>query len=165
MDDAVIENGCLWIIPGSQKPGVLWPQYLHDDRRYDCAAMAYDFPYKDKDAVPVEVPAGAIVFFNGYTLHKSEPNVAASGFRRALVNHYMSAESLLPWFGAGTGGPVATADHRDVVMIAGKDPYAWKGTANLTGPGVRPAGEGGCGDGRADLYTHKENLKQQSTNA
>ena len=25
LDDATIENGCLWVIPGSHKPGVLWP--------------------------------------------------------------------------------------------------------------------------------------------
>ncbi len=161
MDDAVIDNGCLWVIPGSHRPGILWPQYPHDDDRYDCSGMSYDFPYSDADAVPVEVPAGAIVFFNGYTLHKSEPNTLTAGFRRALVNHYMSAESFLPWFGTQAAGAVATADDRDIVMIAGKDPYAWKGTTNRRGPSVRPAGEGGCGDGRVDLYTHKAHLKNQ----
>lgn len=161
LDDAVIDNGCLWIIPGSHRPGILWPQYPHDDKRYDCTHMSYDFPYRDEDAVPVEVPAGAIVFFNGYTLHKSEPNRQSSGFRRALVNHYMSAESLLPWFGSGQG-PFATADHRDIVMVAGTDPYAWKGISDVARPGVRPAGEGGCGDGRVDLYTHRKNLEKSN---
>ncbi len=157
LDDAVIENGCLWVIPGSQRPGILWPQYPHDDRKYDCAQMSYDFPYSDADAVPVEVPAGAIVFFNGYLLHKSEPNTQTSGYRRALVNHYMSAESLLPWH--GSTGPAATADTRDIVMVAGTDPYAWKGIADTATAGIRPAGEGGCGDGRVDLYTHRQNLE------
>src|SRR5690554_5647798 len=36
MDDATVENGCLWVIPGSHKPGLLWPQEEHDDRRFDC---------------------------------------------------------------------------------------------------------------------------------
>ncbi len=163
MDDAVIENGCLWILPKSQKPGVLWPMYPHDDPRYDCARMSYDFPYKDEDAVPVEVPAGAIVFFNGYTLHKSEPNVTQGKFRRVLVNHYMSGESLLPWFhGSSLDGTVAQADFRDIEFIAGSDPYAYKGTVDVSGAHIRPAGEGGCGDGRTDLETFKQTLLKQS---
>lgn len=154
MDDATIENGCLWVIPGSQKPGVLWPQYPHKDARFDCAYESYDFPYKDSDAVPVEVPRGAIVFFNGYLLHRSLPNVKKQGFRRALVNHYMSAESLLPW-GHQPNVPVAKLDNREIVMIAGKDPYAYKGITDTVKPHVRPAGEGGCGDGREALATWK----------
>jgi len=43
------------------------------------------------------VPAGAVVLFNGYLLHMSLPNTGRRGLRRALVNHYMSAQSLLPW--------------------------------------------------------------------
>lgn len=155
MDDATLENGCLWVIPGSHKPGVLWPQYPHNDPQFDCAVMSYDFPYSDDDAVPVEVPAGSIVFFNGYLLHRSLPNRATTGFRRCLVNHYMSAESLLPWHhkeGVGMG----KQDMRDIVMVAGEDPHAWKGVHPKGGAHVRPAGEGGCGDGRVDLETFKE---------
>lgn len=155
LDDATVENGCLWIIPGSHRPGVLWPQYPHNDPDYDCAAMSYDFPYSDDDAVPVEVPAGAIVFFNGYLLHKSLPNRASSGFRRCLVNHYMSAESLLPWHHR-EGVGMAKQDMRDIVMIAGEDPYAWKGVQRRGAAHVRKAGEGGCGDGRMDLETFVE---------
>lgn len=50
-----------------------------------------DFPQKDEDGIPVELPAGGAIFFNGYLLHKSLPNVS-NGFRRAFANHYMSAE-------------------------------------------------------------------------
>jgi len=156
LDHATIENGCLWVIPGSHKPGVLWPQYPHDDPRFDCASMSYDFPYEDeRDSVPVEVPRGAIVFFNGYLLHRSLPNQAQSGFRRALVNHYMSAESFLPWRHE-EGIPMAKQDYRDIVMVAGTDPFAWKGTDEITKPHIRPAGEGGCGDGRLSLEEYKK---------
>jgi phytanoyl-CoA hydroxylase len=150
LDDATVENGCLWVIPGSHRTGVLWPQFPHDDKRFDCAWMSYKFPFTAEDAVPVEVPAGAIVFFNGYLLHMSLPNTRTAGFRRALVNHYMSAESLLPWFGnADVGG--AANDMRDIVMVAGEDPYAYKGLIDVLRPGVRASGEGGCGDGRMPL--------------
>ena len=84
MDDATIENGCLWVIPGSHKPGLLWPLEVQEDARFDCTDEAAGFPYTDDDAIPVEVKAGSIVFFNGYLLHRSFPNRAQSGYRRVL---------------------------------------------------------------------------------
>ncbi|MEM9915612.1 MAG: phytanoyl-CoA dioxygenase family protein [Planctomycetota bacterium] len=153
LDDATVDNGCLWVIPGSHKPGVLWPQSLQTDVRFDCAEESTKFPYTDQDAVPVEVKAGSIVFFNGYLLHRSLPNHAPEGtFRRVLVNHYMNASSLLPWTDnlqqhdcfIDHNRTVAKADARDIVMIAGNDPYAWMGTTDNHRPHVRPSGEGGC---------------------
>jgi phytanoyl-CoA hydroxylase len=144
MDDATVENGCLWVIPGSHKHGIIWPQRQHEDRRFDCTGEAIYFPYSDDDAIPVEVPAGAIVFFNGYLLHRSLPNRAKGGYRRVLVNHYCSAETLLPWRTPPEGTHMAVADYRDVEIIAGRDPYAWKGYDDLARPFVRPSGEGGC---------------------
>ena len=151
LDDANVTNGCLWVLPGSHKRGVLYPQRVQDDRRFDCAQESVGFPYSDDDAVPVEVKAGTIVFFNGYTLHRSLPNTS-KGFRRVLVNHYMSATSLLPWTGnlqehktfLDDSVSVAKADARDIVMIAGEDPYAWMGTTDDHRPHIRPSGEGGC---------------------
>lgn len=125
IDDATIENGCLWVIPGSHKPGVIWPLRDHNDPEFDFAKSSYDFPYRDEDAVPVEVKAGGVVFFNGYLLHRSLKNRTPSGFRRALVYHYMSAESLLPWTCGNRIPP--TQDNRDIALVAGVDPYAWKG--------------------------------------
>lgn len=151
LDDATTENGCLWVIPGSHKHGILWQQHHHDDRRFDCSEETFGFPYADADSIPVEVKAGAIVFFNGYLLHRSLPNHAKTGYRRVLVNHYMSAESLLPWHNPRTGERMATADVRDVVLIAGRDPYAYKGTENLAQPHVRADGSGGCGDPRQNV--------------
>jgi phytanoyl-CoA hydroxylase len=168
MDDATIENGCLWVIPGSHKEGILWPQYAHVDKRFDCAWESYDFPYKDEDSIPVEVPRGSIVFFNGYLLHRSLPNKAKTGYRRCLVNHYMSAESLLPWFNQKSmpeGEKTATADYRDIVLVAGRDPYAYKGLENRARAHVRAAGDGGCGDGRVTLEEHKTRLQTNAPGA
>ena len=47
MDDATIENGCLWVIPGSHKPGLLWPLEVQEDTRFDCTDEAAGFPYTD----------------------------------------------------------------------------------------------------------------------
>jgi phytanoyl-CoA hydroxylase len=144
LDDATTENGCLWVLPGSHRAGVIYPDREHVDPRFDCSIEAYDFPYSDDDAVPVEVEAGSVVLFNGYLLHRSLPNTALSGLRRALVNHYMSAQSLLPWTQPPEGVHVAKWDFRDVVLVAGRDPYAWRGTADITRPYIRPDRDGGC---------------------
>jgi ectoine hydroxylase-related dioxygenase (phytanoyl-CoA dioxygenase family) len=144
IDDATIENGCLWIIPGSHKPGILWEMKPQTDPAFDCADRSVGFPYTDADAIPVQVKAGSIVFFNGYTLHQSLQNIMADGYRRALVFHYMSAESLLPWQRPKDGEFPSLLDHRDVVMVAGEDPYAWKGYEDLMQPHIRPEREGGC---------------------
>jgi phytanoyl-CoA hydroxylase len=146
LDDATVENGCLWVIPGSQRSGTLYFQEWHADPRFDCSEEAKRFPYTNDEAVPVEVKAGSIVFFNGYLLHRSLPNYSEGGFRRALVNHYMSAESLLPWGDSGkVGTPVAQFDSRDIEIIAGIDPYAWRGYESKHGVHIRPDGKGGCG--------------------
>jgi ectoine hydroxylase-related dioxygenase (phytanoyl-CoA dioxygenase family) len=144
LDDATVENGCLWVIPGSHRAGVLYPDREQDDVRFDCTREAYGFRYEERDAVPVELPAGSAIVFDGYLLHRSLPNTGRHGMRRSLVNHYMSAESLLPWFRPDLGEPMGTADHRDVLLVAGEDPYAFKGTSDVMRPHVRPDGDGGC---------------------
>jgi phytanoyl-CoA hydroxylase len=144
LDDATIENGCLWVLPGSHRRGVIYPERDQDDPRFDCSSEAYDFPYTDDQAVPVEVAAGTALLFNGYLLHRSLENSGRHGYRRALANHYMSAESLLPWHPPGPGEHMAIADYRDIVMVAGEDPYAWKGTVDIATPGSRPDKDGGC---------------------
>jgi ectoine hydroxylase-related dioxygenase (phytanoyl-CoA dioxygenase family) len=144
LDDATIENGCLWVLPGSHRRGVLYPDREQDDPGFDCSIEAYDFPYRDSDAVPVEIPAGSAVIFNGYLLHRSLQNSGRHGFRRALANHYMSAESLLPWMAPPAGTHVGKHDYRDVVLVAGQDPYAYKGITDIARPHTRPDKDGGC---------------------
>jgi len=144
LDDATVSNGCLWVLPGSHRAGVIYPEREIDDDRFDCTTEAYRFPYRDSDAVPVEVQAGTAVVFNGYLLHRSLPNTAAGSLRRAVVNHYMSARSLLPWRPPRDGEHMAMVDDRDIVMVAGTDPYTYKGLEDRHVAYVRPDREGGC---------------------
>ena len=111
---------------------------------YDFAPESFDFPYRDDDAIPVEVTAGSIVFFHGYLLHKSLKNRRTTGFRRALVNHYMSAESLLPWWRPGGPHP---ADPRPSRHRAGRGhrPLRLQGHRGRQ-PSLRPAGDRDAGD-------------------
>ena len=150
LDDATVENGCLWVHPGSHRAGVLHPMAPCDDPRFDHNDEAHGFPYEREGGVAVEVPAGGVVIFNGYLLHRSLPN-GSTGFRRALVNHYMSARSLLPWAFAGT----AREDWRDIVMVAGEDPYAWKGTETLIRPFVRA-------ESREELESRRTTKKRET---
>jgi phytanoyl-CoA hydroxylase len=144
LDDATIENGCLWVLPGSHRRGVLYPAKDQLDPRFDCSIEAFDFPYSDDDAVPVEIPAGTALIFNGYLLHRSLENSGKHGYRRALANHYMSAESLLPWRLPQEGEHMGIADFRDIVLVAGQDPYAYKGVEDVNRPHSRPDKDGGC---------------------
>ena len=124
IDDATVANGCLWVLPGSHRSGILYPQRPHGNpEEFDNSPESYGFD--DAAEVPVEVKAGSVVFFNGYLLHRSKQN-RSNIYRRALVNHYMNAWSLLPWQ-VHQGESPATADRREVLPVAGIDPYAWKG--------------------------------------
>ena len=124
MDDASVENGCLWVVPGSHRLGYMYPLRAHDDpEEFDFAPESHGFD--ESEEVPVEVTTGAVVFFNGYLLHRSRKN-RSSIYRRALVNHYCNAWSLLPW-DVREGERPANADRRCVVPVSGIDPYAWKG--------------------------------------
>jgi len=130
IDDATIENGCLWVVPGSHKTGMLFDQRQHDNpEEFDFAGESFGF--NESDEVPVEVKAGTVVFFNGYLLHRSRKN-RSNIYRRVLVNHYMNAWSRLPW-SLVEGESPSRADRRNIVPVTGIDPYAYKGydqTAN-----------------------------------
>lgn len=136
IDDATIDNGCLWIIPGSQRAGSLLRRVPNGSSEYADVDTVDVSGYTAGDLLPVEVKSGSVVFFNGYTLHSSLRNKTADCFRMALVNHYMSAESMLPWDQDGKLEP--TEDMRDIQMVAGVDPYAWKGVTDLNKPYLRP---------------------------
>ena len=127
IDDAYVENDCMWVIPGSQRPGYLYPTRRHGNPdefdTHDEMATGFD----ETPQIPVEVKAGSVVFFNGYLLHQSLRNRTEDSYRRVLVNHYLSSESLLPWVKTSDEQPVARVDVRRVIPVAGVDPYAWKG--------------------------------------
>lgn len=124
MDDATVENGCLWVLPGSHRQGYLYPQRNHENPdEFDFAQESYGFDGSEE--VPVEVTTGTLVFFNGYLLHRSRKN-RGDTFRRVLVNHYCNSWSLLPW-SIREGERPASADRRCIIPVSGVDPYSWKG--------------------------------------
>ena len=150
VDDANIDNGCLWVLPGSHGTGQLWPTRDHGKPElFDPTDESFGFD--DEAAIPVEVSAGSVVFFNGYLLHRSLPN-RSTRRRMALVNHYMNAWSPLPWM-MEQGIDVGTTDYRTIVSTSGTDPYAWRGVSDPPlQTFVRPnAGSQNADDVRANL--------------
>lgn len=123
----------MWIIPG--RPGYMMQRVPYNGNEY-ADVDTVDVTAVESGAIPVEVKSGSVVFFNGYTLHSSQANKTTDCFRTALVNHYMSAESMLPWDQDGKLPP--TEDLRDIVLIAGEDPYVWKGIIDANKPFLRP---------------------------
>ena len=138
IDDATVDNGCLWVQPGSHKPRQLWPSRACGDPRFDGSPESFGWEserWPSEGGLPVEVVAGSVVFFNGYTLHRSLDNRRKTGYRRALVNHCMSARGPLPWpFCASAFAP---EDYRDIVMVSGSDPFESRGVEDLARPFVR----------------------------
>lgn len=129
LDAATVENGCLRFIPGSHAAGVIYPRRRHNDPALDREEETYGFP-QDSAEISIELTPGSAVFFNGYLVHGSFQNVRKSGFRRALLYSYTSAETLMAW--SPRNDPVsAYEDYRDYTMVRGEDPYAWKGIRDI----------------------------------
>ncbi len=77
LDDATIENGCLWMHPGSPRARHHSIRCSRTTRRGSTPAdEVFDHPYEREGGVPVELKAGGVAFFNGYVLHRSLPNRA-----------------------------------------------------------------------------------------
>ena len=138
LEDARIANGCLRVIPGSHRPSVLWPMRRHENPELDRAEELHGFPWSRDAVVPVEVPAGAAVFFDGYLIHGSHPNRSAGQMRRALLYVYASAATPV-LFDPASYQPT-TEDYPDIVMVAGRDPYGWVPRRRHGEPYLRPSG-------------------------
>ena len=89
IDAADVENGCLYVIPGSHKNGVREHVELEGSQQNE---FKLALGARDEESVAVEVPPGTVVFFNNELLHKSMHN-HSTRFRRCNVAHYISADS------------------------------------------------------------------------
>lgn len=87
LDDASAGNGCLWMIPGSHLHGAL-PQA--EDRGV-LGKLYTDVEQLDGSApLPIEAPAGSLIYFHGDVVHGSRRNRSPHS-RRALVFTYQPA--------------------------------------------------------------------------
>ncbi len=85
LDDATLENGCLYYVPGS-----------HKARKFDNVGIGREigalfavYPdWHDVAAVPCPIPAGGALLHNGLTFHGAGANMTP-GRRRAMTCAYM----------------------------------------------------------------------------
>lgn len=90
LDPTDEENGCMMVIPGSQR----WPILCTAKADTRVSFTDVTVPVPDAHpAVPVPMDPGDVLFFNGSLVHGSLPNDSASRFRRALIGHYIQAEA------------------------------------------------------------------------
>jgi len=86
LDDATRENGCLEVAPGSHLSGT-YPQRATDAfGSLEMDPGAFDLTRLQ----PLEVKAGAVVFFGAFLVHRSLPN-RSNHDRRALLYSYQPA--------------------------------------------------------------------------
>ncbi|HVX44139.1 MAG TPA: phytanoyl-CoA dioxygenase family protein [Mycobacteriales bacterium] len=85
LDDAKLENGCLYYVPGSHKA----QKYDNCGITQNLGALFEVYPeWKDIAPVACPVPAGGVCIHNGLTAHGAGANMTP-GLRRAMTCAYM----------------------------------------------------------------------------
>ncbi|GIS65871.1 MAG: phytanoyl-CoA dioxygenase [Rhodospirillaceae bacterium] len=87
LDDVTLDNGCLWVVPGSHLGGALphsevWMRGDREDMRVPDQIIDREVEQ------PILLKAGDVSFHHGLLLHRSGPN-RTSTRRRGLATHYM----------------------------------------------------------------------------
>jgi ectoine hydroxylase-related dioxygenase (phytanoyl-CoA dioxygenase family) len=101
LDNVTIENGCLWVVPGSHRLGPL----PHSERwmvgdREDMRVPETEFNRNEE--VPITLTPGSCSFHHSLILHMSHPNKTQTA-RRGLAFHYMTSKSR--WTNANKSQP------------------------------------------------------------
>ena len=94
LEDATIENGCLWAIPGGQTLGLKsrWLRSAEGGMKFDVFDPS---PWPEERLVPLEVSKGSLIILNGLLPHKSLAN-RSSKSRHAYTLHVISAGCSYP---------------------------------------------------------------------
>ena len=93
LEDATIENGCLWALPGGHRFGL--------KARWNRSAegMRFDYfdntPWPEESLVPLEVSKGTLILLNGLLPHKSLANRSPKS-RHAYTLHVISGHCHYP---------------------------------------------------------------------
>ncbi|MBN1966386.1 MAG: phytanoyl-CoA dioxygenase family protein [Anaerolineae bacterium] len=113
------ENGCMEVVPGSHKWGLLPEGDFFEQDLDTLKARIERVSGKPFETQPCVLPAGAFSIHHCLTVHGSRPNVSADRVRRSLVLH------LLPEGTRYRAGTPAEA-HANVRLLSGQDgdPFA-----------------------------------------
>jgi phytanoyl-CoA hydroxylase len=90
LEDATLENGCLWAIPGGHKRG------LKQRWRRGAEGMYFEMfnseAWPEAELIPLEVSKGSLIILHGLLPHKSLAN-HSSRSRHAYILHLIDANS------------------------------------------------------------------------
>lgn len=94
IEDATLENGCLWALPGGQTIPVK-SRFRRDGEGGTLMEVLDETPYPEDGLVPLEVPAGTLVVLNGTLPHRSGPN-RSDHSRHAYTLHVIERGAAYP---------------------------------------------------------------------
>lgn len=101
LEDATIENGCIWVQPETHKKGFV------DHVKTDIGYLCY---YGDVEGIPVELKKGSMVAFHSLLFHRSTPNHSQTT-RKAYIMQYSVIGSKNPDTGVEfKNGPIIALD-------------------------------------------------------
>ncbi|HKN83155.1 MAG TPA: phytanoyl-CoA dioxygenase family protein [Pyrinomonadaceae bacterium] len=94
LEDATIENGCLWAIPGGHRHGLKsrWRRSPEDGMEFD---ILDNEPWPEHQLVPLKVSKGSLILLHGLLPHRSFEN-RSSRSRHAYTLHLMGADVKYP---------------------------------------------------------------------
>lgn len=93
LEEATLENGCLWVLPGGHKRG-LKSRWVRTENGMQFET--YDsLPWPEEELIPLEVKKGSLIVLNGLLPHRSLEN-RSSKSRHAYTLHIISADSHYP---------------------------------------------------------------------
>jgi len=93
LEDATLENGCLWVLPGGHQRGL--------KARWVRAESGMQFetfdtsPWAEEELIPLEVKKGSLVVLNGLLPHRSLENRSPKS-RHAYTLHIINTDSHYP---------------------------------------------------------------------
>lgn len=100
IDAATLDNGCLWVVPGSHRHDIHCPKAVPGENWNNYGDTHINpFPREVKP-VAVPVPRGSTMFFGGQLIHGSGPNRTRDTSRRTFIGHYVneSTRSLSKYY-------------------------------------------------------------------
>ncbi|MET0903774.1 MAG: phytanoyl-CoA dioxygenase family protein [Acidimicrobiales bacterium] len=128
LDDAVVDNGCLWVIPGSHHRGT---QRHVNHEGGGPFRVGHHGPAGD--GVPVPVAKGSVLVFSSLMMHRSGPNTTdrprrawilqfcSAGARSALSKKVLDDRLLVADGGAWLDEPVRQRDIDLLSILANYD--------------------------------------------
>jgi len=89
--DATLDNGPLWVLPGSHREPV--HDVVGDRREHANFAYVEIVDHDMEQAIPVLMTAGDLLLFHSHLMHRSTDNESETG-RAAMVYHYGEAGTV-----------------------------------------------------------------------